>query len=86
MLAQILSDEIAKDVTGAEAQMARTAALKADVDAREDCFVNIKSTSEQSIKQGHFTMKGNDKKATFSSIHFLACMHTYMHVNIYICT
>ena len=57
MLAQILSDEIAKDVAGAEAQVARTADLKAEIDAREDRFVNIKSTSEMLIKQGHFAKK-----------------------------
>ena len=57
MLAQILSDEIAKDVAGAEAQVARTADLKAEIDAREDRFVNIKSTSELLIKQGHFDKK-----------------------------
>ena len=57
MLAQIMSDEIAKDVAGAEAQVARTADLKAEVDAREDRFVSIKSTSEQLIKQGHFAKK-----------------------------
>ena len=57
MLAQIMNDEIAKDVAGAEAQVARTADLKAEVDAREDRFVSIKSTSEQLIKQGHFAKK-----------------------------
>ena len=57
MLAQILSDEIAKDVAGAEAQVARTADLKAEIDAREDRFVNIKCTSELLIKQGHFDKK-----------------------------
>jgi len=57
MLAQILSDEIAKDVAGAETQVTRTADLKAEVDAREDRFVNIKSISEQLIKQVHFTNK-----------------------------
>ena len=57
MLAQILSDEIAKDVAGAEAQVARTADLKAEIDTREDRFVSIKSTSELLIKQGHFAKK-----------------------------
>jgi len=57
ILAQLLSDEIAKDIAGAEAQVARTADLKAEVDAREDRFVSIKSTSERLIKQGHFAKK-----------------------------
>ena len=48
---------VVKDVAGAEAQVARTADLKAEVDAREDRFVHIKSTSEQLIKQGHFAKK-----------------------------
>jgi len=45
MLAQILSDEIAKDVAGAEAQVARTANLKAEVDAREDLLLSVCSTA-----------------------------------------
>jgi len=57
MLAQILSDELAKDVAGAEAQVARTADLKADVDAREVHFVNIKSTSEQLITKEILQLK-----------------------------
>ena len=54
MRAQIVSDETAKDVAAAESQLARHADLKAEVDAREDRFVNIKSTSDTLIKQGHF--------------------------------
>ena len=45
MLAQILSYEIAKDVAGAEAQVARTANLKAEVDAREDLLLSVCSTA-----------------------------------------
>jgi len=54
MCAQIVSDETARDVAGAESQLARHADLKAEVDAREDRFVNLKSTSDTLIKQGHF--------------------------------
>lgn len=73
MLAQILSDEIAKDVAGAEAQVARTADLKAEIDTREDRFVNIKSTSEQLIKQGHFAKK----EVIISNL--LSHIHIYVH-------
>ena len=65
MLAQILSDEIANDVAGAEAQVDRTANHKAEVEAREDHFVNIKSTNKLlSYQASKFLLiKGND---TFS--------------------
>jgi len=57
MRAQVVSDEMAKDVGGAESQLGRHADLKAEVDAREDRFVNIKSTSDTLIKHGHFAKK-----------------------------
>ena len=78
MLAQILSDEIAKDVAGAEAQVARTADLKAEIDAREDRFVNIKSTSELLIKQGHF----DKKEVHYVMRDFLYVIRHYVPTNV----
>ncbi|XP_065894234.1 spectrin beta chain, non-erythrocytic 1-like isoform X3 [Dysidea avara] len=70
MRAQIVSDETAKDVAAAESQLARHADLKAEVDAREDRFVNIKSTSDTLIKQGHFAKQEiSTKMSELSSRH-----------------
>ena len=83
MLAQILSDEIAKDVAGAEAQVARTADLKAEIDAREDRFVSIKSTSELLITQGHFAKK---EVIIVLRISVTVAKHIIMYVHTYVCT
>ncbi|CAF4818812.1 unnamed protein product, partial [Rotaria magnacalcarata] len=41
MKAQLSSDELAKDVSGAEALVERHSEFKGEIDARKDSFANV---------------------------------------------
>ena len=54
MLAVITSDELARDVGGAETMITRHREHRAEIDTRSKDFTRFTHTGEQLIKQGHF--------------------------------
>jgi spectrin beta len=54
MTARITSDDLARDVTGAEALISRHKENKAEIDARQKDFTKFSQTGHKLISDGHF--------------------------------
>ncbi|XP_064623906.1 spectrin beta chain, non-erythrocytic 2-like isoform X3 [Lineus longissimus] len=54
MMALITADDLAKDVSGSEAQISKHKEHKAEIDTRMDQFANFVNTGETLIAKGHF--------------------------------
>ncbi|CAF4625887.1 unnamed protein product, partial [Rotaria magnacalcarata] len=54
MEAQLSSDELAKDVSGAEALVERHSEFKGEIDARKDSFANVQRIGNELIEQDHY--------------------------------
>ena len=54
MTARITSDELAKDVSGAESLISRHKENKAEIDARQKDFTRFTQTGHKLISDGHF--------------------------------
>ena len=54
MEAQLSSDELAKDVSGAEALVERHSEFKGEIDARKDSFANVQRIGNDLIQQDHY--------------------------------
>lgn len=54
MTARITSDDLAKDVSGAEALISRHKENKAEIDARQKDFTKFTQTGHKLISEGHF--------------------------------
>ncbi|CAF1062161.1 unnamed protein product, partial [Didymodactylos carnosus] len=51
---QLKLDELAKDVSGAEALLERHSEFKGEIDARKDSFENVQRIGEELIQQDHY--------------------------------
>ena len=54
MMAIITSDDLAQDVSGAEALITRHKEHKAEIDTKMDAFTRFTETGQALITQGHF--------------------------------
>ncbi|KAF6212345.1 hypothetical protein GE061_012867 [Apolygus lucorum] len=54
MIAKVTSPELAQDVSGAEALISRHMEHRAEINSREEAFVQFYSTGHTLIQQGHF--------------------------------
>lgn len=53
-LARVTAPDLARDVSGAEALLARHGELRAEIDSRSDAFEAFYDSGAKLIKQGHF--------------------------------
>lgn len=68
MKAIISADELAKDVTGAEALLERHQEHKGEIDAREDSFAATIAAGQQLLERGHYaTDEVKEKLSTLQS-------------------
>ncbi|XP_024085304.1 spectrin alpha chain, non-erythrocytic 1 isoform X3 [Cimex lectularius] len=54
MIAKVTSPELAQDVSGAEALISRHMEHRAEIDSREEAFIQFYTTGNALVKQGHF--------------------------------
>lgn len=57
MEAHLSSDELAKDVSGAEALVERHSEFKGEIEARKDSFANVQRIGNDLIQQEHYAGK-----------------------------
>ncbi len=63
MEANLSSEELAKDVSGAEALVERHSEFKGEIDARKDSFANVQRIGNELIQQDHYAKNDIELKS-----------------------